>query len=258
MDLLWWLSIGTECAALASLLIRRIAPFYRWFASYLAFGVVRGIGLHFAGDPAKSHNYAAGWMITEPLLLLLLILTTTEIVAKVPGYYRAFGSFGRQSLRRLLDIAIVLALASSVIEAASGTQWTWSIKMLLRYAFGLHRVTTSLLALYLVLVAIFVSRVPVPFRHNLVIHSRLFACYLSMQTGFSLYFLVIGHGTATGNDLLAGGTSLLFVLWAVLLTSRGEALPPRKTLSQDEIQANEERERVLHETARRYSDRPLG
>ena len=150
-----------------------------------------------------------------------------------------------------------MALLSSVIEAA-GPHWKWSIGMLLRFMIGLHRITTSILALYLVLVAVFVSRVRVPFRRNLLIHSRLFACYLGLQTGLMLYFVTIGHGTSGVNDLLTGGTSLLFLLWAILLSRKGEALPPPKLLTPEEIRANEERERELQDAARRYSDRPLG
>src|SRR5690348_12919111 len=97
-QLLWWTSIGAECVALTSLLLRRLAPHYRWFAAYLAFGAARGIGLNFAGNPHGSKTYAISWTITEPLLLILLILTTVEIVGKVPSHYRGFGSFGRQKL----------------------------------------------------------------------------------------------------------------------------------------------------------------
>jgi len=260
MDLqhsLWWLSIGTECAALASLLLRRIVAPYRWFATYLGFGVARDIALHFAGDPNTKKTYTIAWMITEPILLTLLVLTTSEIVGKVPEHYRGFGSFGRQKLRRLLDIAIAVALVSTVAEAA-GPQWKWSILTLLRFVFALHRITTSILAVYLVLVAVFVSRVRVPFRRNLLIHSRLFASYLALQTGFMVFLVAIGHGTPAIGDLFTGATSVLFLLWTVLLTREGEALPPRKLLTPEDIRANEERERALQEAARRYSDRPLG
>lgn len=262
MDLqhgLWWLSIGTECAALASLLLRRTAPSYRWFAAYLAFGAARDIALHFAGNPNRSTTYAIAWMTTEPILLTLLVLTTSEIVGKVPGHYRGFGSFGRHKLRRLLDIAVAVALLSSLIEAAA-PEWKWSIAILLRFTIGLHRMTTSILALYLVLLALFVSRVRVPFRRNLVIHSRLFACYLSLQTGIMLWQNVIvgGRGTEASNLVLTGGSAIFFLLWTVLLTREGEALPPRKSLTPEDIRANEERERELQEDVRRYSDRPLG
>jgi len=260
MDLqqsLWWLSIGTECAALASLVLRRIVPPYRWFASYLAFGAALGVGLHFAGDPNTKRTYATAWMVTEPILLLLLVLTTAEIVGKVPEHYRGFGSFGRQKLRRLLDIAVAVALLSSVIEAA-GPQWKLSWLAWLRFAIVLHRITTSTMAVYLILVAVFVSRVHVPFRRNLLIHSRLFAGYLTLQTPIMLVAAVITHGTVVLNNFLTGGSAILFLGWTILLTREGEALPPRRLLTPEDIRANEERERALQEAARRYSDRPLG
>lgn len=262
MDLeqsLWWLSILTECAALSMLLARGIARSYRWFAFYLAFGVIRGIGLHFAGNPNRSSAYAISWMVSEPILLALLVLTTSELVAKIPGHYRGFGAFGRQRLRRLLDIAVATALVSSAIEAA-GPQWSWSVRMLLVFMIGLHRITTSILAVYLFLVAIFVSRVRVPFQKNLPIHSRLLACYLWLQTGIMLWQNLIagGKGSTWSNLVLTGGSAAIFCLWALLLTLQGEQMPERKILSAEDIRANEERERALREAARRYSDRPLG
>ena len=260
MDLqhgLWWLSIATEGAAFTSLVLRRITGRYRWFAAYLAFGVVRGISLHFAGNPNHSGRYAISWMITEPILLALLVLTTLEIVGKVPEHYQRFGSFGRRKLRHLLHIALALALISSVIESVN-PQWSFSIRTLLLFLFTLHRITTSTLALYLILVAIFVSRVRVPFRRNLLIHSRLFACYLTIQTCIMLVAVAIGHGTPIVDNILTGSSSLLFVMWTVLLSRPGEALPARKTLSDAEIDANLMRERDLKKTAGRYSDRPLG
>src|SRR5579885_70608 len=173
MDLqqtLWWDSIGAECAAFVSLLRRQLASRYRCFSAYLLLAVARGVTLHFMGNPRGSRAYAFTWMLSEPLLLLLLVLTTIEIVGKVPEHYRGFGVFGRNKLRRLLDIAIVVALISSMAEA-TGPQWSWSIPSFLRFTVGLHRVTTSILAVYLLLVALFVSRVRVPFRRNLLLHS---------------------------------------------------------------------------------------
>lgn len=260
MDLghgLWWLSIVAEGAALASILVRGMAQPYRWFTFYLTFGVARDVTLNFCGDPSQSDAYALAWMTSEPFSLALLFLATHEMVGKVPGHYRGFGNFGRQRLRRLLDAALVIALLSSVIEA-SGPEWNWSQPMLLRLTFALHRITTSTLAVYLVLVAIFVSRLRVPFQRNLRIHSRLFACYLSLQTGVMLAAVAIGHGTPAIGNLVTGGSAVLFLLWAVLLTRAGEVLPQRITLTAADILINEQRERDLRETARRYSDRPLG
>jgi hypothetical protein len=253
----WWLSIGCECAILACLILRKLAHSYVAFTSYLAFGAGRGIALNFAGSPSSSKTYAVSWMITEPVLLALLIWSTIEIVGKIPVHYAGFGSFGQQKLRRLLDVALVIALLSSVIEAI-GPHWQASVQSLLRFLFGLHRITTSALAIYLLLVAVFVSRVRVPFRRNLLIHSRLFAAYLALQTTVTVFLVGIGHGTHLIDEIFTGGSAILFLLWAILLTRRGEALPPRRAVSKAEIVRNEERERALQQTVKRFSDRPLG
>jgi hypothetical protein len=255
---LWWLSVAAECAALAALVVRHISRPYAWFAAYLGFAAVRGIVLHELPGAPHTRVYAICWMATAPALLALLVAATLEIVAKVPEHYRGFGSFGRQKLRRLLQFAIAVALVSSVIEAG-GPSWTLSTRYLLAFVVAIDRLITTALAVYLVLVAIFVSRVPVPFRRNLNVHSRLFASYLALQSGAMLWANAVagGRGTAAVNAALTGGSTLLFLLWAALLTRKGEALPPRKAMTPAEIAANVNRERALEEAAGRYSGERL-
>lgn len=255
-QLLWWLSIATESVALAAFLLRGLAQSYRWFAAYLAVSVVRDVVLNLVADSGRT-IYAIAWMISEPVQLILLALAVFEIVGKIPGYYRGFGTFGERKLRGLLHGALAIALLSSVIEAI-GPGWRWSVSTWLPFTIALHRLTTSVLAIYLVLLAIFVSRVPVPFRRNLTVHSRLFASYLWLQTGVMVWMGLIGHGTDASSNVLTGGSTVLFLLWALLLTKAGETISVPRALTATEIVKNQERERELAEAARKYSDRPLG
>lgn len=260
MDLqhsLWWLSIAAECAALLSLLLRGTARSYPWFTAYLAFGVSRDVGLHFAGDPYRSRTYALSWMITAPVVLFLLVMTAAEIIGKVPSHYQRFGGFGRQRLRRLLDAAIAVAVLSSSIEA--GAHWTFSTRDWLTFVFTLNRITTTMLALYLIFAAVFVSRMRVPFCRNLLVHSRLIAVYLGLHTAIMFWQNMIagGVGTRASNLLLEGGSAALFLLWAALITPAGETMPSRRTLDEDAIRENRDREQSLRDAGQRYSGDPL-
>ena len=256
MDLqrdLWWCSIIAEAGAFAALALRGIAWSYPWFAAYLGINTLLGVGLQVAAAP-NTRAYAIAWMATIPILLGTLVAATLEIVRKIPYHYRGFGSFGRRRLRLLLEAAVAISLISSALEA-SGPRWT-----LLAFVIALHRITTTMLAVYLVLVASFISRAPARFPRNLVIHSRLLAGYLLLQSADMLWNNLIagGHGSDLSNMALTAGSTALFVLWALLLTPEGELAPAKDKLTTEDIAANEERERTLQKAARRYSDRPLG
>ncbi|HZP64048.1 MAG TPA: hypothetical protein VFB28_11580, partial [Terriglobales bacterium] len=223
MDLqrdLWWCSIIAEAGAFAVLALRRLASSYAWFSAYLAFNALLGVGLQVAAAP-NTRSYAIAWMATIPILLATLVAATLEIVRKIPRHYRGFGSFGRRRLRLLLQAAVAISLISSAIEAG-GPKWT-----LLAFVIALHRITTTMLAIYLVLVAVFISRAPARFPHNLVIHSRLLAAYLLLESADMLWDNLIGggHGSDISNMVLTGGSTALFVLWAVLMTPQGELIP---------------------------------
>ncbi len=259
MDLqqgLWSFSFASECVAFLMIVGRGLARPYQWFTSYLGFGVLSTVIVRLIGKPGQT-SYAVAWMIAQPIALGLLVLTTNEIVRKIPEHYRGFGEFGKTRLRWLLKAAIIVAFVSSVIEAA-GPYWKWSLSTLLPFILTLGRITTSTLAVYLLLVAAFVAQVRVPFRRNLLIHSSLFGAYLWLQTAVTLWAVILGHGTPVISNLLTAGSAVIFILWAALLTRSGEALPPRRALSAADIAENERQERALTDAATRYSDRPLG
>ncbi len=258
-QIFWYVSITAEAVACGAFVFRGVALNYPFFTCYLAITACSGVALRMLSRSVGTHTYARDWMIAEPILLAFLAMATEEIVGKIPEHYRGFGSFGRRKLRRLLQFALAVALISSVLEAA-GPHWTWSSLSWLPFVIALHRIITSTLAVYLILVAVFVSNLPVPFRRNLVVHSRLLASYLALQTAVMLWINIAagGRGTDFSNLTLLGGSTVLFLLWAALLTRVGETLPAAKTMTQVDIVRNQQREKALREAAQRYSDGRLG
>ena len=242
----WRISIATECALLFTFAWRGLARRYPRFCLYLGFGLLRSAILSLMGD-VGHRPYAIAWTLTGPIPLLLLTAAAAEIVQKVPEHYRSFGDFGRLQLRRILQTAIALALLSSVCEAAVSEPRLslWSAQL---FVIALTRITTCAIALYLIFLAVFVSRVPVTFRRNLIIHSRLFACYVSLQMATTLWALIAGgHGSAIGNIVLTLGSSALFIAWVLLLQPAGETLSAPRTMTAEEIADNEERRRKLRQ-----------
>jgi hypothetical protein len=242
----WRISIATECALLFTFAWRGLARRYPLFCLYLGVGLLRSAILSFMGDTAYR-SYAIAWTVTGPIPLVLLTAAAVEIVQKVPEHYRSFGDFGRLQLRRILQAAIALALLSTVCEAAFSEPRLslWSAQL---FVIALTRITTCAIAVYLIFLAVFVSRVPVTFRRNLVIHSRLFASYVSLQMITTLWAVIAGgYGSEMNNVVLTLGSSALFVAWALLLQPSGETLSAPRAMTAEEIADNEERRRKLRQ-----------
>lgn len=246
----WRVSIAAECVLLVTFAWRGLTRNYPRFCVYLAFGLLRSAILSIMGD-AAHRPYAIAWTITGPIPVVLLIAAAAEIVHKIPEHYRSFGDFGRLQLRRILHAAIAVALLSTVCEALVSQPHLslWSAQLTV---IALTRITTSAIALYLIFLAVFVSRVPVTFRRNLVVHSRLFAAYVSLQIAAMLWALIAGgYGSELNNIVITLGSSALFIAWALLLQPSGESLAPPRTLTPEEITENEQRRRKLGQIARR-------
>ena len=259
MDYTWLCLIIARLLAFARVLSRGRA--YRWFAAYLAADAARDAALFFLrGRSSVPANpaYAWVWILGEPVLLALLVYSTFELVAKIPPHYRGFGNYGRAKLRMLLQLAIAAALLSSIIEARA-YPWHLSIHTWLPLVITAKRLLTSALAAYLLFIAAWLSRVPVPMQPNLLRHASLFAAYLSLEAGVTLWNMLFEHGrgAAGSNLVLTIGTCLLFLLWSALLTKKGEQSPERKVLSPEETAAIQQREEQLNavlEQARRRLD----
>lgn len=231
---------------------------YRWFITYVAADLVRVTTLFFlrgGTSPRSWHAYSITWLWTEPVTLALLICSAFELVARVPEHYHGFDEAGHKKLRTLLQIAITVALISSVIEAHA-YPWSFSAATRIPLMIAIKRMVTSALAGYLVLTALWLSYVRVPLQPNLLRHSFLFAGYLVLDTTVMLWEnLAGGHGTSASNLVLALGSNMLFLLWTALLNKSGEAFPRHAVLSQAEINEVCERQQLLTEVLLRAAKR---
>jgi hypothetical protein len=260
LDYAWLCLIIARLLAFARVLSRGRA--YCWFASYLLADVIRDATLFFLrGRSTVPVNpaYAWVWILGEPVLLALLVCSAFELVAKIPPHYRGFGNYGRAKLRMLLQLAIAAALLSSIVEAHAHP-WSLSVQTWLPLTITTKRLLTSALAAYLLFIAAWLSRVPVPMQPNLLRHASLFAAYLSLEAGVTLWNMLFEHGrgAAGSNLVLTIGTCSLFLLWSALLTKEGEQSPERKVLSPEETSEIHQREEQLNaalEQARRRLDR---
>jgi hypothetical protein len=257
LDYAWLGLIVARLLALSRML--SLERGYLWFAAYLAADGARDVTLFLLRGRSQvaTPAYAWVWILGEPVLLALLVCSAFELVAKVPPHYRGFGQYGRTRLRMLLQFAIAVALLSSIVEAHA-YPWTLSAHTWLPLAIAVKRTLTTALAAYLLFIAVWLSRVPVPMQPNLLRHSPLFAAYLSLETGVTLWDILVehGHGAAGSNLVLTLGSSGLFLLWAALLTKKGERTPAPKVLSPEEIAEIRQREEQLNAALDR-AKRPL-
>jgi len=223
--LLWAFLIAGQLAALArvfSLASRE----YRFFALVLVVDLLRaGVLVALRSQPTASGWF---WVFSEPVALAALAGATWEIVHRIPSHHPLYhGMFRRTRLMFLAQVALLIALVSAFIEAHAivvdpdATKW-------LPLTIAAKRLITSLLAVYLVLVARSVAVSPVMFQPNLVRHSFLFAAYLLLISTVMMWQNVAaaGRGTEASNAVLTLGSGMLFILWSQLLKRTGEHRAP--------------------------------
>lgn len=254
---LWTISAGSQCLAFVALCARRLIRPYAFFSAYLACAAGSSLLLAAIGR-VDAPSYAVAWVIAEPILLILLVGSVRELVRRFPERYPDFGSFGRAKLRRLLEIAVLIALISSLVEARE-RRWTYSLVTLIPIVIALKRIVTTVIAGYLMLLTLFTVRFPAPLERNLNIHMRLLTAYSSLASAIMLWQNTAagGHGTGLSNIILLCGSSVLYGFWICLLTRIGEIPPSRPIAGDDEILDNALREKALRGIAARYSGRRL-
>jgi hypothetical protein len=218
---LWAFLIAGQFAALARV-VSLAAREYRFFALVLVIDLIRaGVLVALRHDPTASGWF---WVFSEPVALAALAGATWEIVRRVPSHHPLYhGMFRRTRLMHLAQLALLIALVSAFIEARAivldpdTTKW-------LPLTIAAKRLITSLLAVYLVLIARSVATSPVMFQPNLVRHSFLFAAYLLLISTVMMWQNVAaeGRGTEASNAVLTLGSGMLFVLWSQLLKKKGE------------------------------------
>jgi hypothetical protein len=91
------------------------------------------------------------------------------------------------------------------------------------YILATERGVDFSLAIFILLILLFLSRYPVPLSRNVVVHSVVFSLFFLSNTLVMLLYSVFGlHVNSEINLFLMGICSACMVAWLVLLNAKGE------------------------------------
>jgi len=213
-----WASQMCVCAALALKMwrtaLRRVFPL---FFSYLIFRLVRGGTLY--ALPYGRNLYGWVWLISSPLSWLASILVVLELYARVLRSYPGIASLSRWLLSA--GLAVSITLSGLTLWADFGNPGERFPVILLFTV--IERGVLSSLAIFLLMITVFLTWYPVPLSRNVIVHSMVCALYFLGATMSLLVRNVTGHEvTVAVNVALAMVDLACFVLWTALLSRAGE------------------------------------
>jgi hypothetical protein len=234
-----------RCAALARIRSSHLIRPYRWFAIYLLAGIAQNGALLFKdrSDPW----YAAWWVRTLPLVIVASIAAVIELWFLLMSNYR-----GVERIYSWLVPAVVGASIAVMLFATADVwilAWQPTIYRVLTLAFRYCESALTVACAFLACWAfVFFHQVP----RNVKVHAVLLTVNLASLAAGNTVIVLLGGRNKIAGPAMASVSASCFVLWALLISSRGQAAgAPPAPLSEKEREQVDARERELLKT-RRY------
>jgi hypothetical protein len=198
------------------------SPNMRWFAAYLYATLARGLALWWASHTSRQ-AYGDVWGYSEPLIAVLWIAMALELYVRVAALYPGLN---RPSWAAVAIGVAMLATWLTLVEPHANR---------LQSIFLLRRVTASVLAVAIALLAILFGYFRNSLPRNAVVHAATMAFYFLTQAGG--YFAANLTGKIVDWGAVASwGAIASYAAWALLLTSRGELRPSfQSEFTEDEL-----------------------
>lgn len=212
---------------------------YRIFFAYVVFRVPNGTWPFFLDN--KSNNYLLWWMITEAVLWVFYVLLVSELYRLVLDKYQGIYTLGR----RFMYFGVVLAVAMSGLSLIPKINPQLPQRSrILGYFVAAERGIDFSLAIFILLILLFMAIFRLPLARNVRIHAAVYSVYFLSNTLVFLLRNLFGlrmHDQV--NLLLMAASCGCLVLWLLLLSPKGESLPsPVPALSP----AGEEQRILVH------------
>ena len=195
--------------------LSRRYPFFFAFLALLAVQAVATLCLD-----VRSKAFYRFWTYTTPITWIIDVLMVVELSRLVLESYR-----GLYSLFRMAMLAcVVISVGISALNLAFETAKQGSTRMALYLT--VDRTLQLALALFILLILLFLSRYPVSLSSNVRAHAFIYSVYFLLNTIGILLRSV--HGKSIGeavNILLALAETGAFACWLILLSPSGEKIP---------------------------------
>jgi hypothetical protein len=206
---------------------------YPVFFAYFVFRVPYGIPQLVLDLKSNTHFFY--WIITEPILWVFYILLVVELARSVLAQYKGLYSTFRSAMTVGMFIAAAISLASLLPRLTPAVPQK---SKYLGYVVAGERAVDLTLALFILLILLFISRYPIALNRNLRVHAVVYTVYFLGNT-LSLILQVL-FGMRLKNEfniLLMLATTGAMVAWLVLLSPKGEEnIPTSRRISAEREQ----------------------
>lgn len=213
-----YIATAGEALLLVKMLTTRLFRIYRFFAVFLAAEVLQFL-LLLPFAPNRS-VYARIWAFSDPLLWLLHILIVLELYRLVLADYKGLASLGRWTFMA----AVAIAVAISIVSLSPDLSNTSEVYRRLLYLSVVQRGIYSSVALFLLLITLFLAWYPIPLNRNTVTFAIGYAVYFLGQAA-ALFVRNISGPEVTRNvsTAMLAIHCCVFVLWLIYLDQAGQA-----------------------------------
>ena len=191
---------------------------YPFFSLYFVFRVPNGIWPLFV--ETNSARYAYIWVWIDPLVLLFYILLVAELYRIVLDKYPGLYTVGRWTMYASVCISVTISALSLLPKLTPATpQHTRT----LAYFFMTERGIDTALAVFIILLLLFLSRYPIKLSRNARVHAVIYCVFfLSSTLGLLMRGLFGMRLADTLNTAMTATGAASVLAWLILLSPAGE------------------------------------
>jgi len=168
----------------------------------------------------STARYQHIWMLTQPVFWLFHILLVAELYRLILAGHRGIYSLGRWAMYGAIVIAVCISILSLLPHF---TPRTAQQSRYLGLEFATNRGIDFALAIFLILILLFLTQFPIKLSRNVVVHAAVYTLYFFINA-FSVFLRTL-FGVRANNStslLVVGGSCVCLTAWLTLLSARGE------------------------------------
>jgi len=194
---------------------------YRVFFAYVVFRIPNAAWAFFI-DP-KSNTYLVWWMATGAIVWIFYVLLVLELYRLVLERYRGIYTLGRRFMYVGVGVAISVSALSLIPKI---TPHTPQRSRILGYFMAAERGIDLSLAIFILLILVFLVVFRVPLSRNVKVHAAIYSVYFLSNTLVVLMRSLFGLRMKDEVDVLLMATSSgCLIAWLLLLSPKGESVP---------------------------------
>ncbi len=190
---------------------------YPIFFAYFLFRVPNSIWPFFLNT--SSPLYQQVWIVIDPIVLTFYVLLVRELYRLVLDKYKGLYTLGRWAMYLAMTVSVIISVLSLIPRIKPTAPQTSKI---MAYVLGLERGVDTALAIFIVLLLLFLSRYPVRLSRNVRIHAVIYSIFFMSNTFVLLVKSLFGlHLIDEVNVALMAVTTICVISWLIFLTPQG-------------------------------------